>query len=118
MASPLEKLLRAGEGRIIKRLQGVAKAVNALEEDYTHLSDEELRGETAELRSRYEAGETLDQLMDTMGDVGEAANRDIAAAGFELDEESSGDAGTLSNFAQRPAALETSSPRTLAERSQ
>ena len=62
MANPLEKLLRAGEGRILRRLQQVVKAVNALEEDYAQLTDEELRGETAELRARYEAGETLDQL--------------------------------------------------------
>ena len=31
MANPLERLLRAGEGRILKRLQQVVKAVNALE---------------------------------------------------------------------------------------
>jgi len=53
VANPLEKLLRAGEGRILKRLQQVVKAVNALEEDYSQLSDDELRGETAELRARY-----------------------------------------------------------------
>ena len=63
MASPLEKLLRAGEGRVIKRLQGVAKSVNALEDEYARLSDDELRGETAEFRERFEAGETLDKLM-------------------------------------------------------
>ena len=43
MANPLEKLLRAGEGRILRRLQQVVKAVNALEEDYAQLTDEELR---------------------------------------------------------------------------
>ena len=36
---------RAGEGRVIKRLQGVAKAVNALEEEYSRLTDEELRAQ-------------------------------------------------------------------------
>ena len=45
MANPLEKLLRAGEGRILRRLQQVVKAVNALEEDYAQLTDEELRNE-------------------------------------------------------------------------
>ena len=85
MASPLEKLLRAGEGRIIKRLQGVAKAVNALEEDYTHLTDEELRGETAELRSRYEAGETLDQLMpEAFAAIREAAKRTIGLRPYDV----------------------------------
>ena len=63
MANPLEKLLRAGEGRILRRLQQVVKAVGALEEDYEHLTDEELRGETAELSARYQACENLDQLI-------------------------------------------------------
>jgi preprotein translocase subunit SecA len=58
VANPLEKLLRAGEGRILRRLQQVVKAVGALEEDYAQLTDEELRGETAELRARHEAGES------------------------------------------------------------
>ena len=45
----IEKLLRAGEGRTLKRLQGLAKQVNALEADFEKLTDEELREETAEL---------------------------------------------------------------------
>ena len=63
VANPLEKLLRAGEGRLLRRLQQVAKAVNALEDEYSQLTDDELRDETAEFRTRYEAGETLDKLM-------------------------------------------------------
>ena len=63
VANPLEKLLRAGEGRVIRRLNQVVKAVNALEDDISKLTDEELRNETTELRARYAAGETLDQLM-------------------------------------------------------
>ena len=43
VANPLEKLLRAGEGRILRRLQQVAKAVNALEDEYAHITDDELR---------------------------------------------------------------------------
>ena len=63
VANPLEKLLRAGEGRILRRLNQVVKAVGALEEDISRLTDDELRNETVELRARYEKGETLDQLM-------------------------------------------------------
>ncbi|MET0813170.1 MAG: preprotein translocase subunit SecA, partial [Microbacterium sp.] len=85
MANPLEKLLRAGEGRIIRRLNQVVKAVNALEEDYEHLSDDELRGETAELRTRYEAGETLDRLMpEAFAAVREAAVRTLGMRPFEV----------------------------------
>ncbi|GAA1689491.1 preprotein translocase subunit SecA [Microbacterium sediminicola] len=85
MANPLEKLLRAGEGRLLRRLQQVAKAVNALEDEYSHLSDEELRGETAELRGRYEAGETLDKLMpEAFAAVREAAKRTLGQRHYDV----------------------------------
>ncbi len=85
MANPLEKLLRAGEGRILRRLQQVVKAVNALEEDYAQLTDEELRGETAELRARYEAGATLDQLMpEAFAAVREAAKRTLGQRPYDV----------------------------------
>ena len=85
MANPLEKLLRAGEGRILRRLQQVVKAVNALEEDYAHLTDEELRGETAELRARYEAGASLDQLMpEAFAAVREAAKRTLGQRAYDV----------------------------------
>ena len=41
--SIFEKILRAGEGRMIRRLQAIANAVNSLEESYTELTDDELR---------------------------------------------------------------------------
>lgn len=85
MANPLEKLLRAGEGRILRRLQQVVKAVNALEEDYAQLTDEELRGETAELRARHEAGETLDKLMpEAFAAVREAAKRTLGQRPYDV----------------------------------
>ena len=85
MANPLEKLLRAGEGRILKRLQQVVKAVNALEEDYAQLTDEELRGETAELRARHEAGESLDKLMpEAFAAVREAAKRTLGQRPYDV----------------------------------
>lgn len=85
MANPLEKLLRAGEGRLLRRLQQVAKAVNALEDEYAHLTDDELRGETAELRARYEAGETLDQLMpEAFAAIREAAKRTLGQRPYDV----------------------------------
>ncbi len=85
MANPLEKLLRAGEGRILRRLQQVVKAVNALEEDYAQLTDEELRGETAELRARHDAGESLDRLMpEAFAAVREAAKRTIGQRHYDV----------------------------------
>ena len=35
----VERLLRAGEGRVVKRLEGIAARVNAIEEDFQKLSD-------------------------------------------------------------------------------
>ncbi|GAA3038780.1 preprotein translocase subunit SecA [Microbacterium dextranolyticum] len=85
MANPLEKLLRAGEGRILRRLQQVVKAVGALEEDYAQLTDEELRGETAELRARHEAGESLDKLMpEAFAAVREAAKRTLGQRPYDV----------------------------------
>lgn len=85
MANPLEKLLRAGEGRVLRRLQQIVKAVGALEEDYAHLTDEELRNETAELRARHEAGETLDRLMpEAFAAVREAAKRTLGQRPYDV----------------------------------
>lgn len=41
-----EKILRAGEGRMLRRLEAIAKAVNSIEENYESLTDDELRGLT------------------------------------------------------------------------
>ncbi|MDT0156797.1 preprotein translocase subunit SecA [Microbacterium sp. ARD32] len=85
MANPLEKMLRAGEGRILRRLKQVVKAVNALEDDFEKLTDEELRGETAELRARHEKGETLDQLMpEAFAAVREVARRTLGMRAYDV----------------------------------
>ncbi|WP_297950568.1 preprotein translocase subunit SecA [uncultured Microbacterium sp.] len=85
MANPFEKLLRAGEGRIIRRLQQVVKAVGALEDEYAQLTDDELRGETAELRQRYEKGESLDRLMpEAFAAVREAAKRTLGQRPYDV----------------------------------
>ncbi len=85
MANPFEKMLRAGEGRIIRRLNQIVKAVGALEEDYAQLTHDELRGETAELRARYEAGETLEKLMpEAFAAVREAAARTLDQRPYDV----------------------------------
>jgi Preprotein translocase subunit SecA (ATPase, RNA helicase) len=63
VANVLERFLRMGEGRTLRKLELQAKAVNQLEDAFTHLSDDELKEETEELRSRYAAGESLDDLL-------------------------------------------------------
>ncbi len=59
----LSKLLRLGEGRMVKRLKGVADYVNTLSDDVEKLSDDELRAKTDEFKKRYADGESLDDLM-------------------------------------------------------
>lgn len=59
----LSKLLRLGEGRMVKRLKGVADYVNTLSDDVEKLSDAELRAKTGEFKARLEKGDTLDDLM-------------------------------------------------------
>ncbi|SMH33526.1 protein translocase subunit secA [Rathayibacter oskolensis] len=85
MASVLEKVLRVGEGRVIRRLENYAKAVNTLEEDFTHLSDEELKNETVELRERYSNGESLDDLLpEAFAAVREASRRTLGLRHFDV----------------------------------
>ncbi len=85
MASVLEKVLRVGEGRTLRKLQAYAKAINALEEDFQALSDEELKDETPRLRERYESGESLDHLLpEAFAAVREAARRTLGLRHFDV----------------------------------
>lgn len=59
----LSKLLRIGEGRMVKRLQKVADYVNTLSDDVEKLSDDELRAKTEEFKKRIAGGESLDDLL-------------------------------------------------------
>ena len=61
--SVLSKVLRAGEGKKVRRLQEIVPLINALEPAMEALSDEELRAKTTEFRERLEQGETLDDLL-------------------------------------------------------
>ena len=42
----LDKILRAGEGKTLRKLEGMVKAVNAIEADFVDLTDAELRALT------------------------------------------------------------------------
>ena len=45
--SIIDKILRAGEGRTLRQLDRLASQVDALQEDFEALTDEELRGKRA-----------------------------------------------------------------------
>jgi preprotein translocase subunit SecA len=59
----LEKVLRVGEGRRLKRLQEQAAYITSLEPEFEQLSAADLQGKTAEFRQRLENGESLDELV-------------------------------------------------------
>jgi preprotein translocase subunit SecA len=59
----LEKVLRFGEGRRMKRVAEQAAYIDTIEPDFEALSDADLRGKTAEFRQRLENGEELDSLV-------------------------------------------------------
>ncbi len=81
----VERLLRAGEGRVVKRLEGIAAQVNAIEEDFQKLSDTELREETAKFKARLADGETLEELMpEAFAAVREASVRTIGKRHFDV----------------------------------
>ena len=48
----LDRILRAGEGRILRKLTGIAEQVNLLEDDFAAMSDAELRAQTDEFKKR------------------------------------------------------------------
>ncbi|MCC6270965.1 MAG: preprotein translocase subunit SecA [Microbacteriaceae bacterium] len=85
MANVLERVLRVGEGRTLRRLERYAHAINQLEDDFKELTDEELKNETHELRERYSAGESLDDMLpEAFAAVREAARRTLGMRPFDV----------------------------------
>ena len=85
MASILEKVLRVGEGRTLRRLENYAKSINELEDDFKEISDEELKHETVALRERYSNGESLDDhLPEAFAVVREAARRTLGQRHYDV----------------------------------
>ena len=81
----LSRLLRAGEAKMLKRLRAIADHINDLEADYTDLSDEELRGQTAKFKERIAGGETTDDLLpEAFAVVREAAKRTLGQRHFDV----------------------------------
>ncbi len=85
MPSILDSILRMGEGRVIKRLAGLAQQVNTLEDGFTALSDAELREETDRFKERLAAGESLDDLLpEAFAAVREASRRTLGQRHFDV----------------------------------
>ncbi|MGQ4268413.1 preprotein translocase subunit SecA [Nocardiopsis changdeensis] len=85
MPGILSKLLRAGEGKILRRLNKLKDQINSLEDEYVDLSDEELRDLTREYKERHEDGESLDDLLpEAFATVREAAKRTLGQRHFDV----------------------------------
>mgnify|MGYP001762942503 FL=1 len=59
----LSKILRVGEGRVVKRLSKLADDIVSMEDDYADLTDDQLRAKTEEFKDRIADGETVDDLL-------------------------------------------------------
>ncbi|MGN6162641.1 MAG: preprotein translocase subunit SecA [Marmoricola sp.] len=83
--SVIDKVLRIGEGKILRQLEAIAKSVNAVEDDFVAMSDEELRQMTDEFRGRLAEGESLDDIMvEAFATVREAARRVLGQRHFDV----------------------------------
>ncbi len=80
-----DSVLRAGEGKILRKLKRISEQVNSIEDDFVAMSDAELRGMTDEFRQRYADGETLDDLLpEAFATAREAANRTLGQRAFDV----------------------------------
>ncbi|WP_424529314.1 preprotein translocase subunit SecA [Sphaerisporangium viridialbum] len=85
MPAILDKILRAGEGKVLRKLKRISEQVNSIESDFTSLSDAELRALTAEFRQRHADGESLDDLLpEAFAAVREAARRVLGQRHFDV----------------------------------
>lgn len=85
MVAILDRILRAGEGRTLKRLQKIAVEVNSEETLIAALTDEQLRAKTEEFRNRFNDGESLDELLpEAFAVVREAAKRTLGQRHYDV----------------------------------
>ena len=85
MSSILDRIIRAGEGKILSQLSKIAAEVNTFEAAIAPLSDEALRAKTQEFRNRLTQGEDLDDLLpEAFAVVREAAKRTLGQRHYDV----------------------------------
>ncbi len=62
-ATIVKKIFGSKSDRDVKRLRPLVAKINALEESYQSLTEEQLRAKTQEFKDRYAKGESLDSMM-------------------------------------------------------
>ncbi|KAB7663520.1 preprotein translocase subunit SecA [Plesiomonas shigelloides] len=81
----LTKIFGSRNERTLRRLRKVVQQINALEESFAALSDDELKAKTPEFRARLEKGEALDSLIpETFATVREASKRVFGMRHFDV----------------------------------
>ena len=85
MPAFVDKILRAGEGRILRDLSKVVALVNAQEARFVAMSDSDLRSQTGIFQERYAKGESLDDLLpEAFAVVREAAKRTLGQRHYDV----------------------------------
>ena len=85
MAKIIDRIMRAGEGKILRDLSKIVDQVNSFEPAITALSDDSLRGKTLEFKNRLVAGESLDDLLpEAFAVVREAAKRTLGQRHYDV----------------------------------
>jgi preprotein translocase subunit SecA len=85
MPAFFDKLMRAGEGRILRELSKIVVDVNAHETRIVAMSDSELRQQTELFKDRFSKGETLDDLLpEAFAVVREAAKRTLGQRHYDV----------------------------------
>ena len=80
-----KKLLGSENDRKLKKMRPLVAKINALEADFTPLTDEQLQAKTPEFKARFEAGETLDDLLpEAFAAVREAAKRALGQRHYDV----------------------------------
>ena len=81
----IDRVLRTGEGKILRQLRRIADQVNSIEEHFAPLSDAELRAMTGQFRERLDSGESLDDVLpEAFAAVREAAKRTLGQRHFDV----------------------------------
>ena len=80
-----KKVFGTPNDRRIREVQAIVENINALEKDFSLLSDSEISSKTKEFKQRYGEGETLDKLLpEAFANCREAAKRTLGLRAFDV----------------------------------
>jgi len=85
LKSLITRIVGSRNERLLKQLQRNVERINQLEDDIQSLTDDELKGKTAEFRRRIEDGETVDDLLpEAFAVVRETSMRTLGLRHFDV----------------------------------